>query len=159
MRYRVQLWRTSVSRKADVEHVVRALDVEDAIYSLMKTLDLAFGFASLLGYIYREIYGTDDGIFIQDAGPYYEITLPLPIDTCNLPRLRDMPVLLPLDSEKQREKQGKKGKGEKLDGFNYDTEIDKSKSHRERVKNLSPHLQTADARLRREPGLEQIIPD
>jgi len=120
---------------------------------------LAVGFASLLGYIYREIYGTDDGIFIQDAGPYYEITLPLPIDTCNLPRLRDMPVLLPLDSEKQREKQGKKGKGEKLDGFNYDTEIDKSKSHRERVKNLSPHLQTADARLRREPGLEEIIPD
>ncbi len=120
---------------------------------------LAVGFASLLGYIYREIYGTDDGIFIQDAGPYYEITLPLPIDTCNLPRLRDMPVLLPLDSEKQREKQGKKGKGEKLDGFNYDIEIDKSKSYRERVKNLSPHLQTADARLRREPGLEEIIPD
>jgi len=120
---------------------------------------LAVGFASLLGYIYREIYGTDDGILIMDAGPYYKITLPLTIDTSNLPRLRDMPVLLPLDSEKQREKQGKKGKGEKLDGFNYDTEIDKSKSHRERVKNLSPHLQTADARLRREPGLEEIIPD
>ncbi len=44
MRYRVQLWRTSVSRKADVEHVVRALNVEDAIYSLMKTLD--WGYAS-----------------------------------------------------------------------------------------------------------------
>lgn len=120
---------------------------------------LAVGFASLLGYIYREIYGTDDGIFILDAGPYYEITLPLTIDTCNLPRLRDMPVLLPLDSEKQREKQEKKGKEKKLDGFNYDAEIDRSKSYRERLKNLPPHLQTIDARLKREPGLAELIPD
>lgn len=45
MRYRVQLWRTLASRKADVEHVVRASNVEDAIYSLMKTFD--WGYASL----------------------------------------------------------------------------------------------------------------
>jgi hypothetical protein len=120
---------------------------------------LAVGLASLLGHIYRDIHGTDDGIFINDAGARYEITLPLPIDTHNLPRLRDMPVLLPLDSEKQREKQIRKGKGGQLDGFNYDSEMDKSRSYRERLKNLPPYLQTADARLRRAPELEEVIPD
>jgi hypothetical protein len=120
---------------------------------------LAVGFASLLGYIHREVHGTEDGIFINDPGSYYEIILPLSLDTANLPKLRDMPVLLPLDSEKQREKQTKKGREGKLDGFDYDAEKNKSISYRERLKNLPPYLQTADARLRREPELEEIIPD
>lgn len=120
---------------------------------------LAVGFASLLGYIHREVHGTEDGIFINDSGPCYEIMLPLPLNTDNLPRLHDMPILLPLDSEKQREKQIKKGKEGKLDGFNYDAEMDKSVSYRKRIKNLSLHLQTADARLKREPELEKLIPE
>ena len=44
MRYRVQLWRTANSRKADIERVVRAVSVDDAIESLMKTFD--WGYAS-----------------------------------------------------------------------------------------------------------------
>src|SRR5947209_7651162 len=139
--------------------------MEAKIFYVAKTSDtsadtlLAVGFASILGYIHREIHGTEDGIFIIDSGPYYEITLPFPLSTDNLPQLRNMPMLLPLDSEKQREKQIKKGRAGTLDGFNYDAEINRSISYRERLKKLSPYLQTPDARLRREPELEEIIPD
>jgi hypothetical protein len=42
MRYRVQLWRTSTSRKPEFEHVARGLDVDDAIGSVMKTFEWGY---------------------------------------------------------------------------------------------------------------------
>ncbi len=55
MRYRVLLWRTSASRKADVEQVVpRVLDVDDAIRSLMQKLDLGYANTALAYAIDRD---------------------------------------------------------------------------------------------------------
>src|SRR6266705_848406 len=118
---------------------------------------LAIGFASLLSDIYRKLYETTQGILIEDAGPYYIISLPKPIDADSLPNLSDIPVLLTRDSAKEREKQGKKGRSS--DGFPYDTQIEKSRAHRERVRNLPVGLQTPDARIRRAPELVEIIGD
>src|SRR2546429_7061294 len=51
---------------------------------------LAVGFASFLGDIYRELFGTSEDIFISDMGSYYIIVLPHPlgdVDTVNLSQL------------------------------------------------------------------------
>ena len=117
---------------------------------------LAVGFASLLREILKLLGKEHKGIIIRDAGPYYEITLPLAIDTDNLSYLSGLPMLLPLTSEKQRDKQAKKG-GKTLDGFDYDGEMERSRSYREQIKNLPPELQTPYARLKRAPELEEII--
>src|SRR5579884_2222406 len=105
----------------------KAFYVDKASGTSADTL-LAIGFASLLGDIYVALGHSRDGIIIRDAGPYYEITLPLAIDTDNLPRLSGLPMLLPLASEKQRDKQAKKG-GKTLDGFDYDGEMERSRSY------------------------------
>ncbi len=116
---------------------------------------LAIGFASVLGDIHRKLYGTTDGILIQDAGASYVITLPMPIDSNHLPALSDLSMILPLSNSKLREKQEKKGK--KLDGFDYDEQMNISRIYREQVKKLGPVLQTPDARLKRAPELLEII--
>jgi hypothetical protein len=118
---------------------------------------LAIGFASLVSDIHRKLYETTQGILIEDAGPYYMISLPNPVDASNLPDLSGMPLLLTLDSTKEREKQGKRGRPS--DGFPYDTQIEKSRAYRERVKTLPADLQTPDARIRRAPELVEMIGD
>lgn len=39
MRYRVQLWRTASSKNPELDQIVRASDIDDAIGSLMKAFD------------------------------------------------------------------------------------------------------------------------
>jgi len=39
MRYRVQLWRTAGSKNPELDQIVRASDIDDAIGSLMKAFD------------------------------------------------------------------------------------------------------------------------
>lgn len=39
MRYQVQLWRTTTSKKPELERIVRASSVDDAIGSVMKSFD------------------------------------------------------------------------------------------------------------------------
>src|SRR5713226_1311294 len=116
---------------------------------------LAIGFASLLGYIHRKLYGTADDILIQDAGPYYTISLPHSIGTNDLPKSLDLPMLLPLSNSKLREKQEKQGKT--LDGFNYNEQMERSRAYREQVKKLPAEFQTPDARVKRAPELLEII--
>ncbi len=116
---------------------------------------LAIGFASLLGDIFRELYGTVDDILIQDAGPYYTISLPNSIGVNDLPKSLDLPMLLPLSNSKLREKEEKQGKT--LDGFNYDEQMERSRAYREQVKKLPAEFQTPDARVKRAPELLEII--
>src|SRR6266568_1500995 len=118
---------------------------------------LAVGLASLLGNIHRKLYKTTTDILLADAGPYFTVRLPKAIEASNLPDLSDISMLLTHDSGKEREKQAKKGRPS--DGFPYDEKIERSRAHRERVRNLPANLQTPDARIKREPGLEEIIGD
>jgi len=114
---------------------------------------LAVGLASLLGAIHNKIYQTSDGIMVQDGGSCYGISLPYPIDSTNLPSISDISIVQPLDSQKQREKKGKRA----IDGFDYDMEMENSRSHRMQIKELTPELQTPDARLKHAPGLADSI--
>lgn len=114
---------------------------------------LAVGFASLLGAIHEKIYQTMDGIFICDLDSCYRISLPQPITEDNLSKIAGIYLVQPLDSQKQREKKGKKT----IDGFDYDKAMEDSRAYRARVKELPPELQTSDARLKRAPGLVEII--
>ncbi len=115
---------------------------------------LAVGFTSLLGAIHHDVYQTMDGVRLVDAGSCNITNLPQPINADNLPSLKDIPLVLPLDSQKQREKKGKKA----IVGFDYDGEIERSRVYRALVKELPPELQTPDARRRRDPRLEAILP-
>jgi hypothetical protein len=116
---------------------------------------LAVGFAALLGMMHRILYQTMDGIFLYDRGSCYEISLPHAIAVDKLLDISAIPLVQPLDTEKQREKKGKKA----IDGFNYDREMERNRAYRARVKELSPGLQTPDARLKHEPGLMDILPE
>ena len=116
---------------------------------------LTIGFASFLGDLHREQYGTQDGIFLQDIGPYHSISLPMPIEVNGLMGLEKLSIVLPLDSGKQREKQAKKGNSP-IDGFDYDEQMAISRSYREQVKKLAGELQTPEARLRKAPELKEL---
>jgi hypothetical protein len=47
MRYRVQLWRTSTSKKPELEQVARGSSVDDAISSVMKTFEWSYACLAL----------------------------------------------------------------------------------------------------------------
>src|SRR5712691_884894 len=79
---------------------------------------LAIGLASLLSKILEELHRERKGILIRDAGPYYEISLPISLSDSDLQQLSPFSLLKPLVSAKQSEKQEKQGK--KLDGFDYE---------------------------------------
>jgi len=116
---------------------------------------LAMGLASLLGDIQLKLYETQEGIELRDAGPYFEVALLHSVEASRLPSLSSVSVVLPLASEKQRDKVKKGGKT--LDGFDYDGEISRSKSYREQLSKLPPWLRTPDARLKKAPELMEII--
>src|SRR5258708_16956728 len=108
--------------------------------------------------MYQDLYGTQEGTLIQDAGAYYAITLPVPISANDLQKLsRPITMVLPLDSDKEREKRSQKG--ESFDGFPYDEQMERSRLYRERLKQLPPKLQRPEARLTKAPELMDIISD
>jgi hypothetical protein len=121
---------------------------------------LAVGFASYLDELYLAEYQMPGETFLYDEGVCYRITLPRLLDVETVPddKLQSSLIVLPLDSERQRQKLAKKGNiWQQLDGFNYDKEIERSQVHRGQLKKLGPMLQTPDARLRKDPALQEII--
>lgn len=116
---------------------------------------LAEGLASLLGEILLMQYQTQEGIELNDAGPYFEITLLHSIEASRLPSLSSVSVVLPHASAKQLDKA--KAGGKTLDGFDYDGEMNRRKSLREKLSKLPPRLRTPDAWLRKEPELMEMI--
>src|SRR5260370_21684742 len=120
-------------------------------YYIEKTSDtsedtlLAVGFASLLSEVSRKVNKPSKGIVIQDAGPYYEIQLPIPITESDLQHLEPFSVAPPLVTEKQTDKQAKQGL--KLDGFPYQDQQEISKAYYEKLRKLPPEYRTPEARL------------
>jgi hypothetical protein len=121
---------------------------------------LAIGFASVLGQLSLAQHKTQDDILLQNSGPSYTVSSPLPIDIAKLPvdKLNSLLIVLPLDSSRQREKLAKKGEQQPILGFDYDKEMENSRSYREQLKKLGPGLQTPEARLRKAPELDELTP-
>lgn len=115
---------------------------------------LAVGFASYIGEIYREIYGTIDGIFIRDMGSCYVTKLPQPLGDVRKVNLHGITMISQFNTGKQREKLAQKGiDSEIFGGFDYDAEMEKSRIHRVRMKELPRHLQTPEAIWKYAPEL------
>ncbi len=58
MRHFVNLWLTPTSTEAELKRVVKASDVDDAIASLMKSLDLNYAYSACAYPISRRIEDT-----------------------------------------------------------------------------------------------------
>ena len=106
---------------------------------------LAVGFASLLSEVLRKVNKPSKGIVIRDAGPYYEIQLPIPVTESDLQHLEPFSMTFPLVTEKQADKQAKQGL--KLDGFPYQEQQEISKAYYEKLRKLPPEYRTPEARL------------
>src|SRR6266436_10161829 len=115
---------------------------------------LAIGFASLLDKMLQGLERESKGILVRNAGPYYEIQLPSSISESDLEQLPPFPLVQPLVSAKQSEKQTKQGKS--IDGFPYEDQQLRSKAYREKLKQLPSYLQRPEARFNKEPELEEI---
>ncbi|HEX6480042.1 MAG TPA: hypothetical protein VF043_14465 [Ktedonobacteraceae bacterium] len=115
---------------------------------------LTIGFASMLRKILEALHKESKGILIRDAGSYYEISLPIFISDHDLQQLPPFPLVQPLVTSKQIAKQNKQGKT--LDGFPYEDQQQRSKAYREKLKQLPPELQRPEARLNKDPQLEEI---
>lgn len=119
---------------------------------------LALGFAELAKLVLKKLDKPSNGIVIQNIGEAQEITLPVPISEEELTQenLLSFPVLRPLISSKQDEKQGKKGRTLQ-DGFNYDQQWEKQKQLVGQLKSLPGNLRTPEARRGRDPELEKFL--
>lgn len=115
---------------------------------------LAIGFASLLDKMLQGLERESKGILVRNAGPYYEIQLPSSISDSDLEQLPPFPLVQPLVSAKQSEKQTKQGKS--IDGFPYEDQQLRSKAYREKLKQLPSYLQRPEAHFNKEPELEEI---
>ncbi len=105
---------------------------------------LAIGFAKLLQIVLQRSHKASRGITIRDAGPFYEIRLPTAITESDLERLTPFTLIHPLLSEKQK-KQGQI----MPDAFDYQEQMEISKTYYARLKDLPPQLRTPEARLRK----------
>ncbi len=122
-------------------------------------IQLAIGFASCVDALYRRQDKRRGDIELRNEGYRYHIITPRPLDLEQISDdfLESFQLVSPLDSQKQRDKLLKKGDADHhLDGFPYDTEIEKSRAYRELLKKLPPSLRTPEARLRKAPELQEI---
>jgi hypothetical protein len=120
---------------------------------------LAIGFASVLGDHCLKQHGNQEGIFLYDSGPYYRISLPSPIAVEHLPddELLGLQIVLPLASNRQREKLAKKGDMCTLDGFPYDEKLEESRSYYEKRKKSGAQYQTPEAYRKHARDLRELI--
>ncbi len=120
---------------------------------------LAIGFASFLGDLSLAQHQNQEGIFLQDCGSCCAISSPFSIDSTQLSdeQLTGLLIVLPLDSNRQREKQAKKGEQASIDGFSYDEQLDISRTYREQLKKLGSAFQTPEARLKKAPELQDLV--
>jgi hypothetical protein len=116
---------------------------------------LAIGFASMLSKILEVLHKESKGILIRDAGSYYEISLPTFISKNELRQLPPFPLVQPLVTSKQIDKQSKQGKT--LDGFPYEDQQQRSKAYREKLKQLPPELQRPEARFHKAPNSKKSL--
>jgi len=103
---------------------------------------LAIGFALLLQEVLRKCQKPQKGIFIFDAGSYYEVQIPTTITENDLQQLSPFTLVKPIVTEKSWQKQGKD-----QNGFDYQDQQEIARHFYERLKKLPAKLRTPEARL------------
>ncbi len=116
---------------------------------------LALGWAEMLQAVCKALGWPDETIVLHHRHGSNEITLSRELREEQLISDRGIPLLAPLISAKQDERQAKKGRTLQ-DGFNYDREREKQKQLAEQRKRLEPRLRTPDAFWNSEPELEKL---
>jgi hypothetical protein len=106
---------------------------------------LAVGFALLLQKVLQDCEKPYKGIYIRDAGPYYEVQIPTTITDNDLQQLSPFTLVKPIVTETQTKSLQKQGKD--LDGFDYQGQQEKARIFYERLKKLPGRLRTPEARL------------
>src|SRR5258707_320349 len=96
---------------------------------------LAVGFAELLDKVLLKEKHTSAGITIEDAGPYYLVEMLAVIDAADLQKQTPFGMIRPLITEKYVDKQAKED--QKLDGFHYQQERDKSAAYFEKLRKIA----------------------
>jgi hypothetical protein len=124
--------------------------INKASGTLADTL-LAIGFACCLDDLYSSQYKDQGEVYLHNDGYRHQVNCPKPLDVQQISDdfLEAFQIVLPLDSERQREKQLKKGQQSlHIDGFPYDVEMRKLQR--------SQKQQTADESSYEEMNLENI---
>ena len=103
---------------------------------------LAIGFALVLQEVLRKCQKPQKGIFIFDAGSYYEVQIPTTITENDLQQLSPFTLIKPIVTEKSLQKQGKD-----QNGFDYQDQQEIARHFYERLKKLPAKLRTPEARL------------
>jgi hypothetical protein len=117
---------------------------------------LALGWAELLDEVCKQLGMPGETIFIQRAGGSYKVTLSAELRIEQLISERHIPLLDPLKSAKQDERQAKKGRTLQ-DSFDYEREHEKQRLRAEQRKQLAPYLRAPEAILRHEQELAQML--
>ena len=89
---------------------------------------LAIGFALLLQEVLRKCQKPHKGIFIFDAGSYYEVQIPTTITENDLQQLSPFTLVKPIVTEKSWQKQGKD-----QNGFDYQDQQEIARHFYERL--------------------------
>lgn len=117
---------------------------------------LAIGWAELLRRALNILGKPDQGILVSNTGPFFEVTLPVPIREEDLMSEKNLPLLELLMSAKQDERQAKKGRTLQ-DGFDYDGQREKQRQLIASLKQLPAELRRPEARFQKDPQLAAVL--
>jgi hypothetical protein len=117
---------------------------------------LALGWADLLDEVCTQLGMPGTTIFIQRKGGLYKVTLSAELRAEQLTSDQHIPLLDPLKSAKQDERQAKKGRTLQ-DSFDYERERAKQRLRAEQRKQLAPYLRAPEAVLRHEQELARML--
>lgn len=96
------------------------------------------------------------GILMRNTGPTFEVKLSAPVRAEDLWSTQPLPLLDPLISARQDERQAKKGRVLQ-DGFDYDAQREKQAQLLANLKQLPPHLRRPEARFQPDPQLAAVL--
>lgn len=119
---------------------------------------LALGWAELLRRALHALGKPQEGILIFNAGPSFEVRLPVPLQEEDFACESRLSLLELFISAKQDERQAKKGRTLQ-DGFDYDGQREKQKQLIANLKQLPAALRRPEARFQKDPQLAAILKD
>ncbi|WP_052889266.1 hypothetical protein [Thermogemmatispora carboxidivorans] len=118
---------------------------------------LALGVADLMRLVLTRLGRLEQSLEIYDAGRSFLIQLP-PVEESDLASSNRLPLLRPLSTAKQQERQAKKGRTfSEVEIFDYEAEQEKQRQLQAQLAKLSSEQRSPKARLNPSPELQQIL--
>lgn len=119
---------------------------------------LAVGFATLLSEVNRQCKGSTGDIVIRDAGSCYQVEASIELEATDLQRLAPFALVMAVVTDKYVDKQAKQG--QKLDGFPYQEQMERSKAYYGGIKHLSAKDRRPEAlaKMDNNPVFANLIP-